>query len=459
MLILALLSIFALTPAEAVSAAVADLSAMPAERHGQTRYLLALGRSIEERQTTAKATSFLLNSISRTRAMALVEPIDREGHLLRIDLAAYSDFRQPETYHELFAAWEVLAKDDPYFHIRTQVSAGAKAETVTTDGGWVGLDNAAQLRKLSGSFGAVLRADYFIARVGGDAYYAWAGIPSKEADFFRLFGIDPATINQLAGDSAANLIRSHVTQKPRRVIERPGVFGSVFQTKDVDAESPDRDPLRNPIDFKEQRFNFQASEFFALGANHLWRVALYDAAGNRQATVPDRIAKDFTGDGIIAPLVSCLRCHERNGGAAGLQPFADDQTELVRAVGLSSYVPEVAQRLAEVYDPARLGKAMARAREDYAEAVAAATGGMTPAEATDALVAIYSGYLDAPVTPAWAAFELSLPPEKLAEALAASGDTITLAVRSGKSVNRAAWSSAYADAALHAENFRSRGRP
>ena len=41
-------------------------------------------------------------------------------------------------------------------------------------------------------------------------------------------GIDPATINQLAGDSAANLIRSHVTHKPRRIIERPGVFGSVL---------------------------------------------------------------------------------------------------------------------------------------------------------------------------------------------------------------------------------------
>jgi hypothetical protein len=235
------------------------------------------------------------------------------------------------------------------------------------------------------------------------------------------------------------------------------VFGSVFQTKDVDAESPDRDPFRNPVDFREQKFNFQASEYFALGANHLWRVALYDAAGNRVDTVPDKVAKDFTGDGIIRPLVSCLRCHERNGGLAGLQPFHDDQADLLRFALLTSFVPEVAQRISELYDSERLGAAMARAREDYTLAVGQATHGLSPAEATDILTGLYSGYVDEPVDRRRAEIELGLPGDSLPKVLAGTNDPILLALLAGKSVNRAAWESAFATAALQAETEKKRG--
>ncbi|HWA98596.1 MAG TPA: hypothetical protein VG713_08890, partial [Pirellulales bacterium] len=334
MITLVLVSLMTVAPADAAAAAAADLNSIPFERHVQTRYLALPGASREERLAQVKAVSFLLNSVSRSRSIVVPSIVDDDVSLMRVDLAAYSDLRVEGTYTELFTAWERLAKDDPYFHIRTKVVADGNVREVTTDGGWVGLETARRLRELTGSFGAVLRADYFVATVGGLAYYEWAGIPEREADFFAQFGIDPGTINRLAADSAANLVRSSVTFKPRRIIERPGVFGTVLQTKDVDAESPDRDPIRNPIDVQEQRFVFQASEYFALGANRLWRVALYDAAGKRQATVPDTVAKDFAGNGIIAPLVSCLRCHERNGGSAGLQPFRDDQTDLIATVGL-----------------------------------------------------------------------------------------------------------------------------
>ncbi|HWB00751.1 MAG TPA: hypothetical protein VG713_19800, partial [Pirellulales bacterium] len=121
-------------------------------------------------------------------------------------------------------------------------------------------------------------------------------------------------------------------------------------------------------------------------------------------------------------------------------------------------VPEIAQRLSELYDPPRIAKAMLRAREDYTSAVAAATQGLSPAEVTDVLVEMYSAYLDRPVTPEQAAQELGIAHEQLAEALASSRDTITLAVRAGKSVNRAAWASAFGDAAVCAEPIRLRGK-
>ena len=93
MFTLIILSLLCLTPAEAVSAAVADLAMIPSERHGQTRYLLVLGSSAEDRRETAHVVSFLLNSVSRTRAITLAEPTSTECHLVRIDLAAYSDFK------------------------------------------------------------------------------------------------------------------------------------------------------------------------------------------------------------------------------------------------------------------------------------------------------------------------------------------------------------------------------
>lgn len=454
--------LLSLTPANAVRAAASDLESLPAGVRSQTRYVQLTGAEEKDRVEQAQALSYLLNSISRVRPITVGVRTGDGGRLVRVDLAAYADFRKPAAYQELFVAWEKLAEADPYFHLRTQVlvadnargqqsaASSATAKTVTTDGGWVDLAAAGKLKQLSTSFGALLRVDYFVARVAGDAYYAWAGVAAKEADFFQQFGADATVLGSLAADSAANLLRSGVTRKPRRIIHRPGAFGGVWQTKDVDAESPDRDPLRNPVDVATQKFSFQASEVFALGANRLWRVAIFDAAGNRADTVADRIAKDYTGDGIIRPMLTCIRCHERNGGTGGLQPFHDDQTDLVASAGIKSYLPEVAQRLAELYDNRALGRAMARDREDYAEAVARATGGMTPAQAADALVAVYAGYVDQPVTPEAAAVELGIAAADLRELLAKSTDPIALALATGKSVNRAAWESCFAEIALTA---------
>ncbi|HEX3658642.1 MAG TPA: hypothetical protein VHV55_22815 [Pirellulales bacterium] len=446
-----------MTPAEAVRAAVADIESLPAAVRGQTRYLQLTTADEAQCVRQAKAISFLLNSISRARPLALPVRVEDGGRLVRVDLASYADFKKPGTYQELFGAWEKLAETDPYFHLRTQVLAAGERtpRTVTTDGGWVDVAAAARLKQMSTSFGAVLRADYFVSRVAGGAYYGWAGVPAKEEDYFKQFGVDAVALGSLAADSAANLLRSGVTRKPRRIIQRPGAFGGVWQSKDVDAESPDRDPLRNPVDIDlgkgaTQKFNFQASEIFALGANRLWRVAVFDAAGNRTDVVPDKVAKDYTGDGIIRPMLTCLRCHERNGGTAGLQPFHDDQTDLIASAGIKSYLPEVAQRLAELYDNPALGRAMTRDREDFAAAVAGATGGMTPAQAVDALSSMFAGYADEQVTPERAAGELGIAPAQLTTVLAHSTDPIALALATGKAVNRAAWESCFAEIALRA---------
>lgn len=451
------LALVGITPAEAYAHAIDDLATIPAEQHGQMRYLVLPGGTTEQLAKQRAAVSLLVNSVSRTRSIVVPQTI-AGGQMLRLDLAAYHDFRQPEQYAELFKAWERLAERDPYWHIRTQIAdrKTGKLSEVTTDGGWVNLDYAAKLKQLTGSFGAVLRADYFVARVGAEAYHEWAGIPETEAELYALFGVDIGKVSALSADTTANMIRSGITRKARRIIVRPGAHGPVITTKDIERESPDRDPFRSPVNFAEQQFKHDAAEIFALGANGLWRYAVYDGQGKRQETVPAEVAVDYTGDGIIRSGVSCMRCHELNGGSNGLQPFRDDQTDLLRTAGASSYLPEVAQRVAEAYDPARFGRAMARGREDYAAAVATATGGMSAKEATALLAEMFAGYRDSQVSLEQAAAEVGLDREGFIEVASRSNDPIILMLRYGRSVQRSQWEASYHLAALAAEAGRSK---
>ena len=341
-----------------------------------------------------------------------------------------------------------MAGEDPYFHLKTQVldPGSRQVKTVYTDGGWLDLAEAAELRASTQSGGAILRADYFLARATttarGGFYYQLAGVAEREADFYRQLGLDVATIGRLEADIGANIIRSGVTNKVRRVARRQGPLGGAWITYDVEQSTAERDPLRNPF-----AFEFDASEHIAAKANGLHLFALYNRQGVRQDSVPDRIAKDSSdphGEGIIVPLVSCVRCHVEDG----LRPFVNDQERLLaNRVDLHTERARDAQRLASFYS-ANLEKHRRRDGDDYAEAVAKATGGLQPAEAAAALAELYRRYVDDLVTPEIAARELGLRVEDLPRLLAASDDPVVLALCEGLSVQRQQWEAAFAQAAL-----------
>lgn len=371
--------VLGVTPAEAVRAALADCNSLEPQWRSQHRWLLC---ETSEQQI---AVNYLVNATSRNRVIRAAKVVVGQADgkaLLRIDLAGYANQREPATYREIHAAWEKMANDDPYFGLKTQVvvQGDAKPKTIRVTGGWINLANAALLRQLTGSDGAVLRADYFVSRVAAEDYYSWAGIAQKQGEFFTSLGVDKNTIEKLSADTAGNLFRSNITKKARRVVRLPGPQGSCWITLDVDGESPDKDAVRNPIDVDgpagKQRFNFQASEIFFARPNGMWGTVLYNSKGERQDTVPDKIAKDSEAqDGIVRPIISCARCHEAHG-KGGLQSFTDDQYALLSGESaiLKSYSPEVAQRIAELYQPARLNREIARDREDYSAAVQAACG-------------------------------------------------------------------------------------
>ncbi len=274
-----------------------------------------------------QVVGYTLNALSRTRAIS--QPVQISPTLLRFNIAQFAS--QKDEFIAWSVAWEKLAEGDPYFHLRTEVLAKAEGgkgkadgtnsenhgsptasrsafrvpnsalKTVTTDGGWVDLIAAARMRAASGSIGAILRADYFVAQATiAPRYYEFAGVPETENEFLKSLGVDQTAIDRLRANAGANLIISGVTAKPRRVVWAQGPLGGVYSTLDVAQVDAERDPLRRPISAAGFAFRYDVSEWFAVAPNGLWRTALFDAAGKRQNSVPDKVAKDTSdplGDG------------------------------------------------------------------------------------------------------------------------------------------------------------------
>ena len=188
----------------------------------------------------------------------------------------------------------------------------------------------------------------------------------------------------------------------------------------------ERDPLRRPLSAGGLAFEYDASEWFAIRANGLWLTALFNRAGRRQDSVPERIAKDTSdpaADGMVVPMLSCIRCHRESG----LRPFRDDQSSLLAdGIELRTFRADDARRVAEFYDEPRLQRQLAFDRETYSRAVARATDDMRPPDLADALAATVREFAYKPVTPEQAAREVGCDEEHLRRALATSRDPILL---------------------------------
>jgi hypothetical protein len=491
MLAALLSAVLSTMPADEVRAAAADVGCLPREVQPGVRYLTLYNIEPQHRAETLQVVNYTLNSLSRARVISHVKPISQT--LVRFSIAQYAP--QAEEFTAWSAAWEKLAELDPYFHLRTEVAVkgrGLRDEgrensssldprssllTITTDGGWADLAAAARLRTATHSIGAVLRADYFVANASvPPRYYEFAGIAANENDFVKSLGLDRKVVDQLRANAGANIIISGVTGKPRRVIWSQGPLGGVYATLDVDRVDAERDPLRRPVSVEgrgariEGRgnknaslssldprssilFRFDASEWFAVAPNGLWRTAIFNAAGQRQDSVPDRVAKDTSdphGDGIIVPMLSCIRCHRE----AGLRPFADDQTRLLAGrVDLFSDDPKIVQRAAEFYDEPRLQRQMRFDRETYAAAVDRIASGLKTDEASDRLAAVVRNYAYLPIAPEQAAREVGLSLADFRRALSATQDPILLTLLEGRPVLRGQWDSSFAEAALVAAAF------
>lgn len=430
--------LFAASSASELAAAADDLARNVAPQEWRaTRYVSLYHVREEDRERQRAVLAFVLNAVSRSATLVAPRVVENaSAALVRVNL---DDYKLPAE------TWEALVADrEPYWHITTEVldPRTRKKTTVFTDGGWVGLNAAARLREMTGSGGAVARGDWFVAKASVPPhYYRLAGIGATLADWQKLVGVDAKTIVVLRANRGANLFYSGVTRQPRRVSRWQGPAGGVWHTYDSFGDDPAKDPIRNPT-FSG---GYDASEHIATKANGLHLFALFDAKGTRQDSVPERLAKDDTdphGDGVLVPMLSCVRCHVEDG----LRPFADDQQRLhAGGAKLLAADKDTAVALAAFYDSAKLDKLAARDREDYAEAVAHATGGMSVKQLVAAFTDAYGGYRNELVDAERARRELGVGD---LSPLAASRDPVLLALLAGIRVQRLQWEASFAEAAL-----------
>lgn len=423
------------TPGLELRAALADARTLSATQALQVRYVTAF--NLKDIDAAQRTLNFVCNSVSRSATLRAVTPVAGSGgRLLRFDLAA---FGIPH------AAWESLTADDPYFKIKTQVidPHTGKKKTVVTDGGWVNLEEAAALRTMTGSTGAICRLDWFIAKVVTPPhYYSMAGVPETVGEWYKQLGADKDKIVALRANHGANLFTSGVTKKPRRISRYAGPLGAVWQTYDTEGTDPLKDPIRNPS-FES---GFDASELIAAKQNGMLLYLISNANGKRQDVVPDKIAKDDSdphGDGRLVPMISCVRCHAADGG---LRSFTNDTADMMeRGIDILTGSPFDAESLASFYLSPKLQRDLQRDREDYAAAVARSTNGWTPKQAAAALAEIYAAYEYRQVTPEAALRELG---SRSLDGLRGSRDGVLLGLLSGHAVQRRQFEASFAEAAI-----------
>lgn len=430
-----------------VADAIEDLLRLPAAERLGVRYVSLYATDDELLDKTVAAVNLTVNVVSRSAAIAQVESVPGTS-LLRIRWPFFANDRSD--LEAMLFAWERLAELDPYYHLRTTVATGAKdgkdpeTKTITTDGGWLDLGQAAKLRELSGSIGAILRADYFVDRATrAPGYYDLAGIPPTRNEFLAALGIDPKLFSKLVANNAAALVESGVTKTTRTIIRRQGPFGGAWETLDVEDPSPDRDVFRNPL-----RQRFDAGEHIAAKRNGLHWFGLYNAAGERADFVPQEIVpfddSEPHGDGIVRPGISCIRCHVEDG----LRPFTDDLSAMLDAgrVSILSDDATVIARIRGIFDPEPLQRGLIRDREDYAAAVELATG-LSVKAAAESLATVVRSYRYTLVTPEVAAVEVCLP---TLEAFGGSADFVLVRLLDGRSVQRLQWETSFYEAATRA---------
>lgn len=434
--------------AESASIARADVARFAPDYARQVRYALLQGETVEDRRSQWAAVSMALNSVSRVRKITVPAVIGADYRVVRYALVHYSG-RDKKAYNEYLRAHEKLL--DPEFVLPAQ--GGQKIKALAGD--WAG--DYPILQFACQSSAPLIRADYLVAKLIGDSatYYEFSGVPLKRADFLRKVGLDVATIERLIAQTEANIAKSKVTEKGRAVVAMSGPLGLNLGTLDTDVQTLEANPIRAAL--AGSKFVHVAEEWFFQMGSGLWGTALYSAAGERQAAVPAKIATDrygSSGRGEVFPLVTCLRCHEREG-IGGLQNIVDDQI----SVPYGPLDKRKNELLSEIHDAERMADAMTAAVLRNTKAIARATAGMvvedvaaramTPREATAALVSVYERYTG-PVDLQSVARSFDCTEEVARTLLEKSVDPVVFTILPGGSVTRGDWELGFASVAIHA---------
>lgn len=517
------------TPIDAIAYALADISKLPATDQPFQRYIW-----IPDGDRKKQALISYAINLACSKASIIIRPtVVADGRLVRCDLRILAP--RIGQYDTLYALWEELAFE-PYFHI-TKTTADAlptnavhvkslladppgsirfkvenqlfyksasnqlftlrnngfveiEIQRVAVYGSHVGLEQGVLLQGLAKSNAAVVRYDFFLAKVlstmDGGMYYQFAGIETNPTSgtaqqvFLGSMGASEELVRQLRSGQRAAMFRSKVTGKPRRIDAfygvgvRPGNgTGLITMTHDIfdNDVNPRNDPVRNLLEFEDR-----AREVIAIKPNGMQIFALFTSDGKLQNYVPDRIARDHTiptpHTGRLQPAIGCIRCHGPHGG---YQPFTNEVKTMLSGlldiygdVASERAIPDQLDRLAGLY-AGDLSKAIRRGRNDYSDAVFLATGGMTVSEASAGITQIYGDYVYRDVGAFDACAELGylvpydqavyylnqiLPPMNADIIGIRPEDPIIGALKAGLRINRSHFEQIYADMAFRAMQTR-----
>ncbi|MDA7977627.1 MAG: hypothetical protein MPJ50_02520 [Pirellulales bacterium] len=423
-------------PAAELAKAVADIRRLPSDVARQVRYLSLYNfPDAEDRQRVIVAVSMLLNSASQSAL--IVKPTLVDETLLRFDLAAYG--WSEEQWEQLVADgepyWhlttEVATEIDQRrpilvgdFRIKTKegesswysaarirgwIDGGSLAadraiqqrgidgqlgpwttvtqllvpivvketQVVQTDGGWLSPQLVTQLKSITGSRGAIARADWFIAKLcEPDFYYAFAGVGTSQREHYAVLGVDEKQVDALLIEKGTNIFARGPTGKPGRIARFNSLVGGIWATYDVaNANVGVKDPFRDPT--AKFKHNFDAGESFVQGRNGLWQFNLYDANGAIVGAADPDVATDGTApeyDATLRTPISCFRCHAQRGSGGIIDLTYDQQRILNKSEISSADAVEIAKLQAFYGRTERLEIEMQRDREDADTAAKEATG-------------------------------------------------------------------------------------
>lgn len=420
-------------PASEVQGALAwmvasNLTANPVEAYNW-RFLSAYNLAPADRDVMDKALRFTVNALNFENAMA---PVVKIGPSLWA-----VDIRDPGWSA---AAWEKTFAQQTYFQAN-----------------WLPAKEWAELLAATGSAYPIVRADQFIVLATLDpGYYDLLDLPRTQKELLAKLKVSFADNAAIGSDLAGNVIRDlTVTQNNRRLVRLRGVR-TTWISFDVENGKGRKNVLKQlgkPADNEKEKelheLDADGNEIIFELANGLHGYWLNNAAGNRVAEVPAKIAKDDNyRDRTVKAGRSCITCH-----ANGMQPFRDHFSEMLETggVGLRGLDKRTSLQLNRFYDQFRLQPLVQVDSLAFAQSVTRATG-LTTAENAKAFTDFHRGYVENRVGLREAAIDMGLPEAAtlglMREALATksflpSNDPNLAQLAIGKTIARDAWEDSF----------------
>jgi hypothetical protein len=426
------------------------------------RYLALFSVPAAERPALLDALTLWANSLSfEPNFGALVLTDDKD--LLRLDLRAFGwdrparaarlarleargialRFRDRALFEDV---WEELVVDgkEPYFKVSHATASGYVFE------GWLDPVVEAEVRRLSRSRSAVIRADWFLAKTAWDKgvngftgfYSDVLMLPPLEKDLFLVLGVDRKFAKDELTIRGGGSISRGVAIHNRELQRFPGQLGldRTFLWRSLDVADEGRGKV--VLEVFAGTLKRDGSEHIFSLPNGLHGYYACNAAGAQVGEVPINIAQD-RGDSYDTRVIAGYKCAACHGPGPGILDFTDvvGQAAVGRDdVALTPIVqdPKAADRVRRELDAYYFGGLDRQAdgdRDSYAARVTELTG-RQPGAATSNFKSWVDRYAFNYLDHGQAAREFGVPEADLVPLLHESGDSTLRAFAVTKQISR-----------------------